>query len=416
MKTNHMIAAAAAIVTSFWMGHMPASAQQADHAVRIQAGNQVGGGYTISNGAQCFIVTARHVIADEVGDPVPAVTVINSKGMRRSARPVRLSQNHDLALYKIEQPSGFNCAQTWNNGSAARQSAQSSERLFLIKTDEQGNAQRIFLDFARNDGDAYFHLYPRYPDQPEKRPRAGDSGSPVFAGITQLVGIAQDVNSATGDVTVISQKAIDSEFAGEVVSAHALRLLVSQVTQKRGSEHRVATLSLLDALEAQQNIVVFERNRIYSGTSSWRGNISPQLARRSNLPAIPDADYLLEVDIVDTDTASVRVPKYPELQNSTAEEVVVGALLGSLLGDDAQSQMERARRERERKKQETKTIMEATADLEFRLTDTRTGRIIRHRERLARRVDTTDWRQAQDAVLNYAITNGTQNVLTKAGF
>ena len=393
-----------------------AQAQTPENAVRIHADGKVGGGYSIQNGRICYVVTAKHVVEDELGELSPQIRVSDARGVSSAAIPVRPSPSYDLALYRMSGEQKINCGQNWQDGSAAMSAAEDPDaNIFLQRRQDGGGGRRAYLLFDGNDGDSKFLLLPRSRDA-EGMPRQGDSGSPIFAG-RALVGIAVNVDTNLGRVIAISQRTIDAEFASEVVSAMKVRVLIDQVTQNRRSEYRTGTLSLLDSLEARDDFIVFERAPIYLGTDSWAGNVAPQLAGRRGLPSIPSADFLLKIDIVSIDTKSARVPKYTQAGINTGGSATpdLGGMLGDVIGGDIGRELKKQNAQRAKKLKEMKTVYNVTGDLEIRLFDTSTKEMFRHRERISRQFDTTDYRKAQADAIESAIGSGVDSILDKAG-
>ena len=391
-------------------------AQTTDHSVRIDSGTKIGGGYIIANGPQCFVVTAKHVILDELEEPNDKIMVTNRAGIKRSARPDRLSEQYDLALYRIDNPQSFQCAHNWNDGANARRAIETAERVFVLKTSSSGSQTRIFHDYAGNDGESFFKMY---PSRPNLRAQTGDSGSPVFAGVNQIVGIAISVDSATGDIIVINQKTIDSQFASSLVNDKTVRVLTSQVTHKGRGEWRGATLSLMDVLEAY-GAIAYERDEQYKGSKSWNGNIDPRYSGKRHLPSIPRADYLLQVDIIALETTSRNVKKYKQGSGENIERELGNAfgdaLIGGLFGkNEAKKQAQKRNRDYQNKINEKIRIVDVSVDLEFRLTSTVTGQTIRHRETRQGTINTSDYNHAKNLAINSAIQSGTKSILTKAG-
>lgn len=392
-----------------------ALAQSFDSGVQIKHGEGIGGGYTIANGSQCFVITAAHVVKDSAEEMVRTVSVTDVRGMQRTATPIKESPTHDLALLKIDDPVGFLCNRVWSDGANARNEAKSSKEIFLERHNGAGDERRIQLKYAGNRGPAGLVFSAAYSSQTYKASQ-GDSGWPIFSISGELLGIAESVSSGTSEVVALSQAVINATFASDVVSNRAYRILASQVTLNGRREYRSGTVSLLGVLQARGGVIPIERDPFYMGTSSWSGNVDAKLARRSPRPPIPDADYLVVLDIVALDTKSEKVPaSQGTVVEGVAEDVLTGVILEGIFGNSGREAANRAKRDRERLARQTKTVMDVTLDLDLALTDTGTGAVVRHRVSGTVRIDHPDRDIAEANALEMAIQQGVPALLKKAG-
>lgn len=388
-----------------------------EYGIRVQTPEQSGGGYSIENNRKCFIVTAKHVVVPK-GDlsPFPKIKVTDRAGTARDAVIEGVSETYDLGLYRVENPLGFSCGDRWDDGTGARSSAENSEKIYLLKTDEGGNQKRIYLDYVSNNGEISFVFYPSHANL---RPQGGDSGSPIFGSGGKLIGIAKSIDPASGELQVVSQKTIDTQFSDRVVSERVARILLSQVTEQRSRENRNATLTALDILE-ENGVIPFERDPFYFRTRSWKGNIDPRMSRRGQTPPIPQADFYIEADIVSVTTDNIRVKKYQQKSGSQAGEAIgeaVGqALIEGIFGKQkSQESVNKRRREQERRRNEMITVTDVSIDMEFRITEIASGRTFRHREQRSGRLSTADRNSAKETAINSALRPGLQAALIKAG-
>ena len=189
---------------------------------------------------------------------------------------------------------------------------------------------------------------------------------------------------------------------------------------RQQGENRYGTLTLLDNLESV-GAVAFERDPVYAGTNSTRDRVAPRLARRSDLPLIPVADFLLEADIVSLSTQRERIKKNAVNPTSSTEQQIgnaVGdALIGGLFGQNAaRENAQRRERELDRKRNETIDVTDINIDIEFRITDTSTGQQFRHRERKQGRLPLNDRDRAEETAISSAISSGLAAALAKIGF
>ena len=389
-----------------------------EHGVRVVSAAENGGGYTIENNRICYVITAKHVVTSEDDpDAVNAIRVTDRSGVTKTAAFEAQSPTFDLVLYRITEPAGFQCGKQWNDGTTARSSAENSGTIYLLKTDDRGNQERIHLDYVSNKGANSLIFYPKHTN---RAPQAGDSGSPVFGQNNQILGIAKSIDATTGEVDVINQQTIDTQFGSRVVSEKIVRFLVSQMSFRQRGENRYGTLTLLDNLE-NVGAIALERNAIYAGTQSTRDRVDPRLARRNNLPLIPISDYLIEADIVSLNTDRQRVKKYSLNSKGSVEQEIGNALGEALIGgifgkDKAKESAQKRKRELEKKRNETIYVTDINIDVEFRITNTTTGQQFRHRERKQGRLPYDDRNRAEEAAISSAISTGLPAALSKIGF
>jgi hypothetical protein len=391
------------------------NAQSFDIGVRIENGENIGGGYTIARGSQCFVVTAAHVVHDEDGELASSVKLYDVNGMTRKGTPRKESPSHDLALVEVSDPAGFACNKVWSDGSNARKEAGTSKEVFLQRHNGLGDETRIQLRYEGNDGPTGLKFGAANSRQALAASK-GDSGWPVFSMSGELLGISERVDSVTGTLFVLNQTAVNAAFSSDVVSNRAYRILASQVTLRGRSESRSATISMLEVLQASDGIIPIERDPYYIGTSSSSGNVDPRLARRSTAPPIPPADYLLAIDIVLLEAETVEVAAYEtSAVSKVAEDVVTRAILKGIFGNAGEEAAEKANRDRSRQYEETKRVMDVTLDVSFTLTDLESGEVMRHRVPGTVRIDQEDRKIAESEALTLAIRQGLPALLRQAG-
>ncbi|HMN83993.1 MAG TPA: hypothetical protein PKA20_29245 [Burkholderiaceae bacterium] len=106
--------------------------------VDVRQGQEVGSGYAFRRGEGCVVLTAAHVVPNEVA----AITVTDRSGAKRSGQRV-FANEADVALVELPGATATQCAERWPDSAWLRAAQLSSRTLFEAVRHEPGGRETI---------------------------------------------------------------------------------------------------------------------------------------------------------------------------------------------------------------------------------------------------------------------------------
>lgn len=158
--------------------------------VHIEFGGAAGAGYSFSRGADCFVLTAAHVVNEDTG--TVKAGIIDRAGSRATAAVTILKEKDDVALLTVESGS-IRCTSQWPAEDAPLPARMNSQTQFeVVRHYPNGRESIVLLRYA---GSTPGELQLQYVDSTRIIP--SDSGSLLFFG-DHPAGIVKEVDPDRG--------------------------------------------------------------------------------------------------------------------------------------------------------------------------------------------------------------------------
>lgn len=266
--------------------------------ISIRTGqSEIGAGYSVARGSECFGITPLHVVEAQT-----EIVVSDSNGKSAPADLINRFADIDLAVLRIAARPDFQCAADWDDG-AQIQGLIESAPLSSEKIHGRGSSTRKYYLFTGHEGTMHFRMRPQAQGD---RAAPGDSGSPVYAAPTRdskrIVGIIASVDATNGQVTVLRQDAIHS-FVKDIVLDRASKTVLLYPFVYRNQEYRNATIAAMDVLARRGTLRVSE---LPSGNNRY-GRQPPFQTNGADY-AIAGYFYVINVRTRTVRTPTVRCP------------------------------------------------------------------------------------------------------------
>jgi hypothetical protein len=230
--------------------------------VFVRQGGQNGSGYTFTDGATCYLVTAEHVVTDEAPITVVdhqrnrGIATILSRGSLLAGNDEPSENRFDVAVATLSPDSKVACTTRWNDGDASARYFSNPQHL-----EEPIRATRVFDSgeivqrrlLIRRPGE---HIWELVPFGRGDQFQTGDSGT--FLTLTHgtetlFVGMIVRVITATDTIVALPQNwlhsLVGSSLAPPAVAATAgnIRLGISNIAE-RNRELAHSSALIYDAL------------------------------------------------------------------------------------------------------------------------------------------------------------------------
>ncbi len=192
--------------------------------VEIRQDPQVGAGHAFRRGNTCLVVTARHVVANEVAD----IVVLDRSGARNTAQRVYDNPTYDLALLEITGKPAIACTASWPDTAwIAGLSPQSSMLFEAVRHYPTGGRETLIaLRYAGGTADTL-----SFAPVDRTSIRSSDSGSFVRTD-GRLLGLVQRVLPESDRVEVLRLDVVDRLIGERFRGSGRAPLAIEGVSQR----------------------------------------------------------------------------------------------------------------------------------------------------------------------------------------